>query len=96
MNEKNKKLLFNIGALGDVISAIILLYGSFQNVFKHISVTTSIFLFSIIKLIGKIFQVPYNLDKPNMVIKNVTIITLYTILVIVQSYNIYKHLIAAA
>ena len=88
-NDFNKKIMFNIGALGDVISALILLYTAFQDIFKHVIISYSLLCFAIIKLIGKILQVPYNLDKPNLVIKNITIISIYTLVAATYIYNIY-------
>ena len=89
LSDDNKKFIFNIGAIGDVLSGLILLYTAFQDVFKHIAISSSLLLFAIIKLIGKILQVPYNLDKPNLAVKNITIISIYAIVSIVYLYNVY-------
>lgn len=91
MNESTKKTLFNIGASGDIISVLVLLFATFQDAFKHITVSTSMLVFSIIKIVGKSMQSPYYFDKTNAYINNSIFIGLYSIIAIIQGYTIYKH-----
>lgn len=91
MNESTKKTLFNIGASGDIISVLVLLFATFQDAFKHITVSTSMLVFSMIKIVGKSMQSPYYFDKTNAYITNSIFIGLYSIIAILQAYTIYKH-----
>tara|TARA_A100001015_G_C14672987_1_gene587616 strand:+ start:343 stop:633 length:291 start_codon:yes stop_codon:yes gene_type:complete len=91
MNESTKKTLFNLGASSDIISVLVLLFATFQDAFKHITVSTSMLIFSIIKIVGKSMQAPYYFDKTNAYIKNSINIGLYSIIAIIQAYTIYKH-----
>ena len=91
MNESTKKTIFNLGASGDIISLLVLLFASFQDAFKHITVSTSMLVFSMIKILGKCMQLPYYYDKTNAFIKHSLEIGLYSILAIIQAYTIFKH-----
>ena len=91
MNESTKKTLFNIGASGDIISIFVLLFATFQDAFKHITVSISMLVFSMIKILGKCMQAPYYFDKINAFTSNFIAIGLYSIIALIQAYTIFKH-----
>ena len=93
MEKKVKKslLLYNIGLGIDILGGLLLLYGYIKDIFENLLVRTSIFIFSIIKLIGTCLQMPYSINNKFYLIKNYILIVLYIIILIFHTYEIYKY-----
>lgn len=89
--KKKQKLLYNIGLGLDILGGLLLLYGSTEDIFENLAVKASIFIFSIIKLIGIFLQMPYSIYNKFYLIKNYILITIYILIIILHIYEMYRY-----
>ena len=81
--------LYKLGALGDIIAGVILLYHGLYSIYTHAAIHISLILFTIVKIIGKFMQLPYNWDKYEARIKYIIIIIIYILVLLTYCYEYF-------
>ena len=84
----NNEFMFKIGAILEILAASVLIYSSIEDIYNHIIVKISIFLFSLIKVIGKFLEIPYCISNANNekfdLVKNLILIVQYIVVLLIH------------
>ena len=83
------KTLYNLGASSNIISLLILLFHAGHSIYTHSTIHLSLVLFNIVKIIGLLMQLPYQMARPDSMRNVLIFIALHTIITCLQIYGIF-------
>ena len=83
------KTLYNLGESTNIISILILLFHAGHSIYTHTTIHLALFIFGIVKVIGLLIQLPYEMARPDSMRNLLILITLYTIITGLYAYGIF-------
>ena len=83
------KTLYNLGASSNIISILILLFHAGHSIYTHSTIHLALLIFGIVKIIGLLMQLPYQMARPDSMRNFLIYIALYTIITGLYAYGIF-------